>query len=83
MQCVLLVGWMRILSADFVKRWERRSINVHPSLLPDFAGGMDLEVHRAVLAAGAKESGCTVHYVSEAVDGGDVVAQKRCDMPAE
>ena len=82
-QCVLLVGWMRILSADFVKRWERRSINVHPSLLPDFAGGMDLEVHRAVLAAGAKESGCTVHYVSEAVDGGEVVAQKRCDMPAE
>ena len=51
-QIVLLVGYMRILSPAFCGRWKRRALNIHPSLLPKFAGGMDLEVHSAVLAAG-------------------------------
>jgi folate-dependent phosphoribosylglycinamide formyltransferase PurN len=53
-------------------------INVHPSLLPDFAGGMDVDVHTAVLAAQRKVSGCTVHFVSQQVDGGDILIQKSC-----
>jgi phosphoribosylamine--glycine ligase/phosphoribosylglycinamide formyltransferase/phosphoribosylformylglycinamidine cyclo-ligase/phosphoribosylamine--glycine ligase/phosphoribosylformylglycinamidine cyclo-ligase len=76
-ELVLLVGYMRILSPPFCQRWEDRCLNVHPSLLPDFAGGMDLEVHTAVIKAGKKESGCTVHFVTEEVDGGPIVVQER------
>ena len=77
---VVLIGYMRILSASFVMEWRDKIMNVHPSLLPDFAGGMDLAVHRAVLASGVKETGCTVHYVTEEVDGGPVIIQKRCPV---
>jgi len=76
-ELVLLIGYMRILSAQFCRRWTDRCMNVHPSLLPDFAGGMDLEVHSAVIAAGKPESGCTVHFVTEEVDGGPIVVQER------
>ncbi|HEX2548562.1 MAG TPA: formyltransferase family protein, partial [Gammaproteobacteria bacterium] len=62
---IVLVGYMRILSNDFVKTWENKIINVHPSLLPDFGGMMDLTVHQAVITAAKKESGCTVHFVTE------------------
>jgi phosphoribosylamine--glycine ligase/phosphoribosylglycinamide formyltransferase/phosphoribosylformylglycinamidine cyclo-ligase/phosphoribosylamine--glycine ligase/phosphoribosylformylglycinamidine cyclo-ligase len=84
---VLMIGYMRIVSVAFIKDWHRRALNVHPSLLPEFAGGMDLTVHEAVLAAGKKESGCTIHYVTEAVDGGPIVLQSTCaveegDSPA-
>ena len=61
---------MRILSKSFTDKWNGRLLNVHPSLLPAFAGGMDAQVHEAVIAAGVKESGCTVHYVTHDVDGG-------------
>jgi len=74
-QLVLAVGWMRILSPWFCRRWARRALNVHPSLLPDFAGGMDLEVHRAVLAANKRVSGCSIHFVEDVVDGGEIVYQ--------
>ncbi|EOD23989.1 hypothetical protein EMIHUDRAFT_455883, partial [Emiliania huxleyi CCMP1516] len=77
-QAVLLVGYMRILSAQFCERWAKRCVNIHPSLLPAFAGGMDLQVHEAVLAAGAKETGCTVHYVEAEVDAGAPVVQRKC-----
>lgn len=73
---VLLVGYMRILSKSFCDFWRGRCINVHPSLLPKHAGGMDLEVHQAVLDAKETESGCTIHEVTEAVDGGPIVIQK-------
>ncbi len=76
--CVVLIGYMRILSAPFVAQWRGRIINVHPSLLPAFAGMMDLAVHRAVIAAGVKETGCTVHQVTEEVDAGPIVIQQRC-----
>mmetsp|Transcript_11843 Transcript_11843/g.35574 ORF Transcript_11843/g.35574 Transcript_11843/m.35574 type:complete len:1009 (+) Transcript_11843:30-3056(+) len=77
-ELVLLIGWMRILSPEFVDEWRGRCLNVHPSLLPDYAGGMDLEVHASVLRDGQQESGCTVHLVTEDVDGGAVVAQAAC-----
>ncbi len=71
---------MRILSDSFCEEWRGRVLNVHPSLLPDFAGGMDLAVHKAVIEAGKKESGCTVHFVTEIVDGGPIAVQKRCEV---
>jgi phosphoribosylamine--glycine ligase/phosphoribosylglycinamide formyltransferase/phosphoribosylformylglycinamidine cyclo-ligase/phosphoribosylamine--glycine ligase/phosphoribosylformylglycinamidine cyclo-ligase len=74
---VVLVGYMRILSKSFCSFWEKRCINVHPSLLPKHAGGMDLAVHQAVIDAGEDESGCTIHEVTEAVDGGPIVIQKK------
>lgn len=77
---VVLIGYMRILSAAFVTRWENKIINVHPSLLPLHAGLMDMDVHRAVLSAGEKETGCSVHYVTEKVDAGPVIIQKKCQV---
>ena len=74
---VLLVGYMRILSKPFCDFWKGRCINVHPSLLPKHAGGMDLAVHQAVIDAKEEETGCTIHQVTEAVDGGPIVVQKR------
>lgn len=75
---VVLIGYMRILSKEFVDAWKNKIINVHPSLLPAYAGKMDRQVHQAVLAAKEKESGCTVHYVTEEVDAGPVLIQKKC-----
>lgn len=77
-ELVVLIGYMRILSAEFVGEWRNKIINVHPSLLPEFAGGMDQDVYDAVLSAGVKETGCTVHYVTEEVDAGPVLVQKKC-----
>ena len=75
---ILLVGYMRILSTTFINDWRGKILNVHPSLLPAFAGLMDLDVHKAALDSGATETGCTIHQVSEIVDGGEIVLQKRC-----
>jgi len=75
---IVLIGYMRILSEPFVDEWQQKIINVHPSLLPAFAGLMDLNVHRAVIAAGVKETGCTVHYVTKEVDAGPILLQKKC-----
>jgi phosphoribosylglycinamide formyltransferase 1 len=69
---VCLAGFMRLLSADFVARWQGRILNIHPSLLPAFKG---LDVHAAMLAAGVKIAGCTVHYVSAAMDAGPIIGQ--------
>jgi len=77
---VVLVGYMRILSAEFTNTWQQKIINVHPSLLPDFAGMMDLDVHRAVIAAGKQQTGCTVHYVTAELDAGPIILQKKCDV---
>ncbi len=80
---IVLIGYMRILSAEFVQTWQGKIINIHPSLLPDFAGGMDQAVHEAVLKAGVKETGCTVHFVTEAVDAGPILLQKKCSVLAD
>jgi phosphoribosylglycinamide formyltransferase-1 len=77
-ELVVLIGFMRILSAEFINDWHHRIINVHPSLLPKHAGKMDLDVHRAVLAANENESGCTVHVVTEIVDAGPIIIQEKC-----
>ncbi len=77
-ELVLMIGYMRIVSAAFVERWRGRLLNVHPSLLPAFGGLMNKSVHEAVLAAGVAETGCTIHQVTEVVDGGPIVLQKRC-----
>lgn len=73
---VLLIGFMRILSPYFVENFPNAILNVHPSLLPAFAGGMDSDVHAEVLKKGCKVSGATVHFVSAAVDEGPIALQK-------
>ena len=73
-ELICLAGFMRILSADFVERWEGRILNIHPSLLPDLRG---LHTHERALAEGRAEHGCTVHYVSAELDAGPIIAQAR------
>ena len=75
---VLLIGFMRILSSKFCNDWEGQILNVHPSLLPKYAGGMDTNVHETVLRNKDKETGCTIHFVTDRVDGGPILIQKRC-----
>lgn len=69
---VALAGFMRVLTAEFVARYAGRLVNIHPSLLPEFPG---LDTHARALAAGAKRHGCTVHFVTEALDHGPIIAQ--------
>ena len=80
---VLLIGFMRILSAEFCQAWRDRVLNVHPSLLPKYAGGMDINVHEEVLKNGDHETGCTIHFVTETLDGGPVLVQKRCTVETD
>ncbi|MCK4327144.1 MAG: phosphoribosylglycinamide formyltransferase [Candidatus Diapherotrites archaeon] len=75
-ELVLLIGYMRFLSPWFVHKWWGKCLNVHPSLLPKFAGGMDLNVHQAVLDAGEKETGATIHFVDEGADTGEIAWQE-------
>jgi len=76
---IVLAGFLSILKGDIVRRYSGRIINLHPSLLPKFGGdGMyGGRVHRAVLDAGEKESGCTVHLVDAGVDTGPILLQRR------
>ena len=80
-ELILLIGYMRFLSPWFVHKYENKVMNVHPSLLPAFAGGMDLNVHKAVLEQGAKVTGCTVHFIDEGADTGPIIIQKQ--IPVE
>ena len=75
---VLLIGFMRILSAEFCREWQDRILNVHPSLLPKYTGGMDTNVHAEVLENGDKETGCTIHFVTDELDAGPILVQKSC-----
>ena len=79
---IILAGFMSILTENFTKKWEKRIINIHPSLIPAFCGeGMyGLHVHEAALARGVKVTGATVHYVNEICDGGEIIAQKAVEV---
>lgn len=78
---VCLAGFMRILSANFVRAWAGRMLNIHPSLLPKYPG---LHTHARALAAGDAEAGCSVHLVTEDLDGGPILGQARVPvLPAD
>jgi phosphoribosylglycinamide formyltransferase-1 len=79
---VLLIGYNKFLSPEFVKRFRNRIMNIHPSLLPAFPG-WDLNVHRAVLDYGVKVTGCTLHFVDESRDAGPIIIQKVVDVREE
>lgn len=74
---IVLAGYLSILSPEFIKKWSRKIINIHPSLLPKFGGkGMyGMNVHRAVIEAKETESGCTIHFVDTGVDTGEIILQ--------
>jgi formyltetrahydrofolate-dependent phosphoribosylglycinamide formyltransferase len=80
---ILMIGYMRIVSKVFTDVWMNKCMNVHPSLLPEFAGGMDLQVHEAVLKAKKNVTGCTIHFVTDTVDGGPIVCQETCPIDLE
>jgi phosphoribosylglycinamide formyltransferase-1 len=77
---VCLAGYMRLLSAEFVRAFPQRILNIHPSLLPAFPG---LDAQRQALAYGVKISGCTVHFVDEELDHGVIVVQKTVPVLAQ
>ncbi|KAA0970231.1 phosphoribosylglycinamide formyltransferase [Aureimonas fodinaquatilis] len=77
---ICLAGYMRILGAGFVARYKGRMINIHPSLLPLFPG---LHTHERALQAGMRVHGCTVHYVTEVMDGGPIIAQAAISVLAD
>jgi len=78
-QLVALAGFMRILSAEFVQRFEGKLLNIHPSLLPKYKG---LDTHARALAAGDSEHGASVHFVTAELDGGPVIMQGRLRLRA-
>lgn len=73
-ETIALAGYMRLLSDDFVARWRGRIVNIHPSLLPKYKG---LDTHARAITAGDGEAGCSVHVVTEELDGGAVLGQAR------
>ena len=79
---IILAGFLSILTESFVKQWEDRIINIHPSLIPSFCGkGMyGLKVHEAALEKGVKVTGATVHMVNEIPDGGRILLQKAVEI---
>jgi len=78
-ELVALAGFMRVLKAPMLNAFPRRILNIHPSLLPRFPG---LDAWRQALEAGQKLTGCTVHYVDEEIDHGDVIAQREVPILA-
>ena len=81
-ELIVLAGFMSILSESFTRRYERRIINVHPSLIPSFCGKgfYGLHVHEAALEKGVKVTGATVHFVNEIPDGGEIILQKAVNV---
>ena len=79
---IVLAGFLTILSEDFTRRYPRRILNIHPSLIPAFCGEgyYGLRVHEAALARGVKLTGATVHFVNEIPDGGEIILQKAVEV---
>ena len=82
-QLIVLAGWLRMFTSYFTDKYKNKIINIHPALLPRYGGkGMHgMHVHDAVIKAGDRVSGCTVHFVTEEVDGGPVIAWYRVAVP--
>lgn len=80
---VLLLGYMRIISPYFIRQYKNKIMNIHPSLLPAFAGGMDLDVHKLVIEQGIKITGCTLHFVDEGTDTGPIIFQEAVKVNAD
>ncbi len=76
-QLICLAGFMKILSKNFVKKFKNRILNIHPSLLPKYKG---LNTHERVIKNKEKFSGCTVHFVSEKLDSGKIILQKKIEL---
>ncbi len=74
---ICLAGFMKILSKDFIKKWPKMILNIHPSILPSFKG---LNAQKQAIENKAKHSGCTVHFVNEEMDGGEIIDQKIVDI---
>lgn len=79
---IVLAGYLKIISNEILEKYKNRIINIHPSLLPKYGGkGMyGINVHKAVLLAGEKESGPTVHQVTNVIDGGEILIQEKVDI---
>ena len=79
---IVLAGFLSILSENFVKHYDKKIINVHPSLIPSFCGDgfYGLRVHKAALEKGVKVSGATTHFVNEITDGGEIIMQKAVEV---
>lgn len=82
---IVLAGYLSILDSGFVKKWEKKIINIHPSLLPKYGGaGMyGIKIHEAVIENKEKESGCTVHYVDTGIDTGEIIIQEKVNVYTE
>ncbi|HEX3583069.1 MAG TPA: phosphoribosylglycinamide formyltransferase [Thermoanaerobaculia bacterium] len=74
---IVLAGYMRLLSADFVAKYPNRILNIHPSLLPSFPG---VDAQKQAIDYGVKISGCTVHFVTEQVDAGPIIVQRAVEV---
>ena len=81
-QVIVLAGFMTILTENFVKKYPKRILNIHPSLIPSFCGEgfYGLKVHEQALKYGVKVTGATVHFVNEIPDGGEIIAQKAVEV---
>jgi phosphoribosylglycinamide formyltransferase-1 len=73
---ILLIGYMKLMSGWFVDKYRNKVMNIHPSLLPMFAGGMDLNVHEEVIKRGCKVTGCSLIFIDEGADTGPIILQK-------
>ena len=80
---VLLIGFMRILEKKFCLEWKNRILNVHPSLLPKYSGKINTAIYQEVLNNGDNETGCTIHFVTDKVDSGPILIQKKCIVNIE
>ena len=81
-ELIVLAGYLSILSEDFTRRWDKRILNIHPSLIPAFCGKgyYGLRVHEEALRRGVKVTGATVHFVNEIPDGGEILLQQAVEV---